>query len=367
MSRNAFRFNRREFIKSSLASAAAASAVSAGLTGRARAADRPLVVATWGGFFEEVMSEFVYPPFVEQTGIEVESVPKAIGDAWLVQLDQAKRAGETLVDVSGLIDIPMERGQTSNLWQPIESAKMPNLKNLTDLGKHHDKNGVLDGVSWGFYYIVLVSNKETFPEQPTSWKILWDPATENMAGVMAQPDVGFLLDITAQTWFGGPDILSTKEGVLEVLGKIEELKPNVKLWFRDEAQFQQGLESGEIPIGLYYNDVANHAISQGIPIHKTWPAEGAVLNRVWWGITGGTPLNDEAQAFLNYTLSPAAQEIIAREVGISPSIPRSMTNLTDEEWYLVTTDDTPIVPKYDLYVKWGDWLNDRWTETITGF
>ena len=91
------------------------------------------------------------------------------------------------------------------------------------------------------------------------------------------------------------------------------------------------------------------------------------MNRVWWGITNGTPLNDEAQAFLNYTLSPAAQEIIARTVGISPSIPREMTDLTDEEWYLVTTDDTPIVPQYDMYVQMGDWINDRWTETITGF
>ena len=44
-----------------------------------------------------------------------------------------------------------------------------------------------------------------------------------------------------------------------------------------------------------------------------------------------------------------------------------MTDLTDEEWYMVTTDDTPIVPQYDMYVQMGDWINDRWTETITGF
>ena len=118
------------------------------------------------------MSEFVYPPFVEQTGIEVESVPKAIGDAWLVQLDQAKRAGEVLVDVSGLIDIPMERGQTSNLWQPVEEAKIPNLANLTELGKHHDNGTACWMASRGAStHILLVANKEVFVEaSPTPGK-----------------------------------------------------------------------------------------------------------------------------------------------------------------------------------------------------
>ncbi len=357
--------NRRQFLAGSAAAALGASTLGLPRPGRA-AVDRPITVATWGGFFEESMAEFVYPPFTEMSGIEVDSVAKTIGDAWLVQVDQAKRAGEVLVDISGLIDIPMERGQTNALWEPLDTAKLPNIGNLTEIGKHYDRNGVLDGVSWGYYYIVLVSNTEAFPEPPDSWEILWDPALKDMVGVMAQPDVGFLIDITAQTWFGGLEILDTDEGILEVLEKIREMKPNVKLWFRDEAQLQQGLESGEIPIGLYYNDVAEYAISTGVPIQKSWTKQGPILNRVWWAITTGTDANDESHAFLDFTMTPQAQEVIARMVGIAPPIPQSTTDLTDEEWAVVTTDGPAILPNYDMYVNKGDWLNDRWTEMITG-
>ena len=49
------------------------------------------------------------------------------------------------------------------------------------------------------------------------------------------------------------------------MDKIAELKPNVKLWYRDEAQFEQALKSGEIPMGQYYHDVTGLAAADGHP------------------------------------------------------------------------------------------------------
>ncbi len=331
-----------------------------------RAADRPLKVASWGGFFQDVLDEVLYPAFTEETGIDVESIGKPIGDAWLVQLDQASRAGRVVADVSALVDIPMSRGYTNNLWAPLDLARIPNSANLPGHAINRSADGMIGGLAWTFYYIILVSNVDVYREAPKSWKVLWDAQNADRLGLMAQPDIGYLIDVTAKTWFGSQDILDTKDGILEVLEKISELKDNVKLWYRDEAQFQQGLQTGEIPMGQYYNDVATVAVAEGLPIRRTFPQEGALLNSAFWAVSANSELQDEAAAFINYTLRPDVQAALVRSLGLSASIPRDMTDLTDEEWAMVSTDVPSIIPRYDNYVKWGDWINDRWTETIVG-
>ena len=241
MTMNLARLSRRSVLAGS---AALATGVGLRRTRPARAADGPLKVAVWGGFFQDVMDEVLYPAFTEETGIEVESIGKPIGDAWLVQLDQAARAGHVIADVSGLVDIPMARGYNSDLWAPLDLAKIPNAANVPDFGISRSDDGTVGGIAWTFYYIILVSNTDVYPEAPQSWEVLWDPANADRLGLMAQPEIGYLLDVTAKVWFDGQGILETQDGILQVLDKIGELEDNVKLWYRDEAQFQQGSADG---------------------------------------------------------------------------------------------------------------------------
>ena len=62
--------------------------------------------------------------------------------------------------------------------------------------------------------------------------------------------------------------------------KLAEVKPNVRLWYRDEAQFEQALKSGEIPMGQYYHDVTGLAAADGHPVRSTFPKEGGILDSV---------------------------------------------------------------------------------------
>ena len=98
-----------------------------------------------------------------------------------------------------------------------------------------------------------------YPEAPQSWAELWQPEHKDRLGLLALASNSFLLEITAKTFFGDTDVLDHDEGVIKTLDKISELKPNVKLWYRDEGQFQQALQTGEIPMGQYYHDVAGLA------------------------------------------------------------------------------------------------------------
>jgi len=353
---------RRSFLVSSAATGAGLLAAPAIL--RAQAA--PLRVGTYGGYFEDSFNQHIFPEFTEATGIEVESIGTPTGEAWLVQLQQAARAGQAPADVSMMAQVARIRGERAGLWAELDPAAVPNRENLPAHFVHEYPDGRFYGTGAVSWYITLVTNTEVFPEPPTSWRALWDEANRDRLGLLALASNSFLLEITATTWFGGTDILATDEGVMEVLDKLAELRPNVRLWYRDEGQFQQALESGEIPMGQYYHDVTGLAAGDGQPVRSTFPEEGAVLDSGSWVVSSASQAIEQAQEFIDYMARPDVQAKLARFVGTAPTVNRELTDLTDEEFAAVASDLPPILPYYDLYVDRADWVNQQWSEMITG-
>jgi putative spermidine/putrescine transport system substrate-binding protein len=326
----------------------------------------PLKVGTYGGYFQESFEKHIFPDFTAETGIEIESVGEPTGEAWLVQLQQAARAGQAPADVSMMAQVTRLKGEKAELWAPLDPEKIPNIKNLPEHFVHRYENGDLYGTGAVSWYITLVTNTDAYPEAPESWQALWDPANEDKLGLLALASNSFLLEITATTFFDGTGILETEEGVLKVLEKLAEAKPNVRLWYRDEGQFQQALETGEIPMGQYYHDVTGLAASQGKPVRSTFPTEGAVLDSGSWVVSKASDKLEEAQIFINYMARPEIQAKLSRFVGTAPTVARELTDLTDEEFNAVASEKTPILPKYELYIERGDWVNQKWSEMITG-
>src|SRR5262245_53205333 len=97
-----------------------------------RAQDKSLKVGVYGGYFKDSFDKNIFPDFTKATGIAVESVAEPTGEAWLVQLEQAARAGQAPADVSMMSQVAMLKGQSTKLWAPLEMAKIPNAKNLLE-------------------------------------------------------------------------------------------------------------------------------------------------------------------------------------------------------------------------------------------
>src|SRR3546814_15954321 len=96
-----------------------------------RAQDRSLKVGVYGGYFQSSFDEHIFPEFTKASGIAVESVAEPTGEAWLVQLEQAPRAGEAPADASLMSQVATLQGKANNLWAPRTRAGLPNPKNLT--------------------------------------------------------------------------------------------------------------------------------------------------------------------------------------------------------------------------------------------
>ncbi len=168
-------------------------------------------------------------------------------------------------------------------------------------------------------------------------------------GLLALVTNSFLLKVTATTWIYGTDILDTEEGILEAMGKLSEVKPNVRLWYRDEAQFQQALETGEIPMGQYYHDATGLAAAEGKLVRSTFPQEGGIIDSGSWCISKASQKQEQSYAFINYMCQPSIQAKLSRFVGTAPTVNRDLTNLTDEEFAAVSSSTPPIIPRYDIY------------------
>jgi putative spermidine/putrescine transport system substrate-binding protein len=158
--------------------------------------------------------------------------------------------------------------------------------------------------------------------------------------------------------------LDTEEGILKVFEKLAEIKPNVRLWYRDEGQFQQALETGEIPMGQYYHDVTGLAAADGQPVRSTFPKEGGVLDSRSWCVLKTSERQTEAQVFINYMSQPTIHSTLSQFVGTAPTVARDKTDLTAEEFGAVSSEIAPIIPRYGMYAERGDWLNQKWSELI---
>ncbi|MCA1367943.1 ABC transporter substrate-binding protein [Bradyrhizobium sp. BRP14] len=331
-----------------------------------RAQDRSLKVGVYGGYFKDSFDKNIFPEFTKATGIAVESVAEPTGEAWLVQLEQAARAGQAPADVSMMSQVAMLKGQATELWTPIDMAKIKNASNLLDRFVNKYPDGRVAGVGAVSWYITLVTNTNVYKEAPTSWAAFWDPANADKLGLLALVSNSFLLEVTAKTFMGGTNALDTEEGILKAFEKLAEVKPNVRLWYRDEAQFEQALKSGEIPMGQYYHDVTGLAAADGHPVRSTFPKEGGIQDSGCWALSRASQKTEEAHIFIDYMCQPAIQATLSRKVGTSPTVKRESTDLTDKEFAAVSSDIEPIVPRYDLYQTKSDWLNQKWTELIVG-
>ncbi len=183
--------------------------------GVAFAQQRSVKIGVYGGYFQDSFDEFIFPLFSADTGIAVESISEPTGEAWLVQLETAARAGQAPADVSMIAQGPLLRGVNSGLWQAYDESAMPNLEYMRPQLLSYDQGGNLVGVGAVSWYITLVTNTDVFPEAPTSWAELWGDHP-NQVGLLALPINSFLLEITATTFFGGTGILDTEEGILQV-------------------------------------------------------------------------------------------------------------------------------------------------------
>jgi len=364
--------SRREFVKEKIAGVAAA-----GLTGMAGCTtgsgsgstgpteDAPLKVEFFGGVFKEVLDEHLVAPFTEETGIPIES-SAGVSAGNTAQLQSAVKAGEAPIDLVVASPVNRIRGQRLGIWHNYDPGELTRSDIvLEDLLPMTDDGQVVGAGAFG-WFATLVSQTDMLEEPFQSWDVFWDNEYAGPGLGMARDYDAGLMDITAHMFFDGKETMQSEDGLLQVLEKIQRIKPQVDLWYDGEAAAQQALLDENILASWLFHDVTLVMEDQGQPVKSVFPEEGALQNDGAWVILDSTDYPDAAIDFIDYSLKPEVQQRISENLFTAPVIEESELDMSDDLYSRVygPGPEASIRPSHEIYLDNEEFLSQKWKEMI---
>ena len=282
----------------------------------ASAQEKVVNIYNWSDYIDQS----ILTDFTKETGIKVVYDVYDSNDI----LDTKLFAGGSGYDVVVPSSEYLVRQVAAGLMQPLDKAKLPNLKNMWDVitkrvGEYDKVNDYSINYMWGttgIGYNAKMVEERLGKDAPTdSWALIFDPQYADKlkdCGIM-------MLDapteaIPAALNYLGLDPDSTSPDDIK---KAEELllkvRPDVRKFHSSE--YINALANGDICVAYGYSgdifqarDRAEEA-DQGVEIRYSIPKEGA---RMWFdqmAIPKDAPHPDNALAFINYMMRP---EVIAK-------------------------------------------------------
>ncbi|MAY44515.1 MAG: ABC transporter substrate-binding protein [Rhodobacteraceae bacterium] len=355
--------NRRTLLKTG-ASAAGLAAASGVIGTPLIAQARSLRIGSYGGYFENSFKEFVYPAFTEATGIAVESVTQPNSTDWLGTMQQAQAAGNAPADLSLYGRATMiKASRIGDLLKPLDMAAMPETGAMDSYFIFEDATGPIGVGAMSWFTAMVINPGEV--DAPASWADFWDSSIYEASLGLSKNYNSNLMDIIAATFFDGVSTFDTDEGILAIIEKAAELKPNVALWWSAESQMEQSMKNGDIIGGQYYLDVANLMKSDGFPIQPIFPKEGNPQDYGSWCLSSLSEKSAEAAEFINFSSMPSTQALMSRKIGTAPLVAQSATDLTDEEFAMVS--GTPSIKiAYEAYLDKETFMKESWDKMLAG-
>ncbi|MEM6622320.1 MAG: extracellular solute-binding protein [Pseudomonadota bacterium] len=340
--------------------AGAAAAVSLGAP--AIAAKRSLKVGSYGGYFEDSFKKHVYPAFAEATGIEIESITQPNSTDWLVTMQQAAAAGTVPADLSLYgRDTMIKASRIGELLAPIETSKVSTAGNLDPYFLFEANDGVLGVGAMSWFSSMVINPGEV--ETPGSWADFWDSSKFEASLGFSKNFNSNLLDIVAATFFEGEATFATRDGIVAIIEKAGELRPNVALWWSGESQMEQGMKNGDVVGGMYYHDVAQLMAADGFPIKSIFPKEGNPQGYGSWCMSTLSEKTEEALEFITFSSDPSTQALMSRMIGTAPLVDQSLTDLSDDEFASVS--GTPAIqPAYEAYLDEETFIKETWDKML---
>lgn len=312
---------------------------------KAGSRDRKLRIPLVPGIPREVFQRWLVDPFVAQYGIEAETPDRP--EVLLPLVRQHVSTGEIGYDVVEWSQPDFTLAKRYGLCEKLRPTNLRNLSQVYD--RFIDPDGY--GVGVFLWAMVLVFNPTKVSRGLTSWAELWNPEFRGVVSVRNQLTPSYIMAIVCRVLGTEERALKTSRGMEAAWKKLEELRGQVKIWWESEAHMQALAERGDIWVGQQYNDNAQVQKDRGVAIEAVYPVEGGIAGFRHWTVVKGSPLRDEAEAFIDFTLDVPQQRALAvhfyggpinRNVVIEPSLARQIygeggpegSRLPEWDWYL---------------------------------
>lgn len=299
-------FSRRSFI------ATAGAAVTAGAVmrpGRARAAGT-ITVLNWQGYGTD--EAWALEKFKADTGIEVVHDYFSSEAEMLTKL----RTNPGVYDVVLVNTARTQQAVAEDLLMEIDLSKLPNAAGLSPELSNHP-NLFIDGKHYGapwVWGITALAIREG-DAKPDSYAALGDPKYKGRVALfddaVTAVAIGALLtgqDMNAPTDLG------------KVTETLKTFKPNVKLLWSSEDQWNKSFAAKETDLSVYWSGAAVRSRkNSGLPVEFVVPKEGGIGWLDSLAIPASAPNVDAAMQFINYMIDPGFYVEWATKIGAPAS------------------------------------------------
>ncbi|MCA3255403.1 MAG: spermidine/putrescine ABC transporter substrate-binding protein [Alphaproteobacteria bacterium] len=281
--------------------------------------------------------------FEATTGADVRASYFANGDELFAKLKAGNRGYDVIVPADEVVT----RMVASNLLQPLDLAKIPNIKNIDPrfLDQAYDpKNAHSVPYTWlvqGIGY-----RKSKVDGVPDSWRWLFD--SDRYAGRIAlHSEAADIIRLGAKYLTG--QMANVDQALCDrVRDMLIRQKPRIKAFHDDNGQ--DLLLAGDVDLVLEYNGDIAQAMTEDPDIGFVVPGEGSMLNADMLAIPTNAPNPELAHRFIDFLLDARVGK------GISETILYPTPNAAAKALMPADYRDNPVIfPPADVLAKceWG--------------
>jgi putative spermidine/putrescine transport system substrate-binding protein len=332
-------------IKHAIVALCAAVVAGWGAVSPAAAQDRgQVVIASWGGAYQDALRQAIIKPFEKATGIKV------IEDTGptMAKIRTMVNSGSPEWDVVDTLPEDFPILSSEGVLERLDYAAM-------------DKSVFLDfpkdvvqpyGVGSFMYATAITFNtkKYTPANGPRSWADVWD--TKKFPGpriLWAGNASGAVIEQALLADGVAPDKLYPID-FKRAYAALSRIKPDVVKWATTSAMLPEALISGEAVIGSTGNGRIQPAIEQGAPVYYVW--NQAVTAFDYWSIPKGAKNKQNALKFIEFASRPESQAAFTKLITYGP--------LNKKAFASIPSDRAKLLPTYPENLAKTVALNPAW-------
>jgi len=318
----------------------------AGLGSRARAAERPVTMLTYGGAWKQAIMEAYGDPFTRKTGIAMQ-YQEPYSWAKLRAMHDAKAQQIDIVSITGTEVILAGR---LKMMVPIDFSVVD--RSALDPRQLRNPNAI-GGASQS---MVVCYSKKKWPGEvhPNSWADFWN--VEKFPGRRAlRRYAGWTIEAAAKA-----DGVAEKDfyplDVERAFRSLDRIKPHIKVWWSDNSLAQQLMEQEEVDLIMMANGRATQSIrDHKAPFEIVWNEALCDGVNQGWIVPAGCPNPTGGMKMLDLVGRAEHQAVFARALYYAPQNPKAFDLLPPELAKLMPTyPDNEKVAHMVNYEWWAD-------------
>ena len=317
-----------------------------------RASAQELTIAGSGGVLEEIVSKIYDVPFTKATGIKVTPIATTNRESAVRAMQVA---GNTIWDITELSGAEYTIMSKAGWLVPLDWAKIDPQNRIA---KEYRLPDAIPYTSFA-HTLGYRTDKAPAGKKMTSWADFWDvktfPGPRGMRD-LAEANLEFALLADGVPKADVYKVLSTPQGVDRAFAKLDQIKPNISLWYKTSGQPTQALKDGEVFYTTAPNGRFTVLADEGkIPVEIVW---NGAHTRGYWAAVKGTKQTEAAMKWLAYFIeSPERAAEFAKQIPYPGYTAGMLALLPPEKQKIMPTFPANLAGQFNIDEVF--WANNR--------